>query len=185
MFLKFNHHKKLPLILPKFKQKVIDTKGYSFTLRRATSQDIDTLIKIEEAVYDGQAPWLLRDFLSELSRPHIRLYLVAERNAQIVAFAGGAYRRDTQDIHITNIAVLPIWQNIGLGSTIMTEIRLFAEQIGVMTMTLEARVSNSGAIALYQRLGYEQIGIKKGYYLGDHEDAVSMARPIDNQNSNN
>ncbi|STY37928.1 ribosomal-protein-alanine N-acetyltransferase [Leuconostoc mesenteroides] len=52
-------------------------------------------------------------------------------------------------------------------------------------MTLEARVSNLGALALYERLGYKQTGIKKGYYLDNREDAVSMALHFDDSTSNN
>ena len=185
MFLKFNHQPKLPLALPRFVTKTMTVSGYDFVLRRATIADIDTLVRIEEAVYAGVAPWVLRDFLSELSRPHIRLYLVIERHQQVIGFAGVAYQRDQRDIHITNIAVVPIWQSHGLGTTILSEIHQFATAVGVATMTLEARASNHGAIALYQRLGFEQKGIKKGYYFGDHEDAVSMVKQLENSTSNN
>ena len=74
MFLKFNRQGKLPLTIPQYQKRAIDSQGYSFLIRRATVEDIDTLVNIEEAVYAGPAPWLLRDFLSELSRPPIRLY---------------------------------------------------------------------------------------------------------------
>lgn len=185
MFLKFSHQPKLPSVLPQFKTKSVDTGGYSFIIRRATVADIDTLIKIEEAVYAGTAPWLLRDFLSELSRPHVRLYLAIERHQQVIGFAGVAYQRDQRDMHITNIAVVPIWQSYGIGTAILSEITQFAKGVGVGTLTLEARASNHGAIALYQRVGFKQSGVKKRYYLGDHEDAVSMVKQLDSETSNN
>ncbi|WP_407045812.1 GNAT family N-acetyltransferase, partial [Helicobacter pylori] len=76
-------------------------------------------------------------------------------------FAGAALRTDIHDMHITNIAVLPVWQNSGLGTILMQELKLFTKKTGVSSMTLEARVSNLGALALYERLGYKQTGIKK------------------------
>ncbi|STY37929.1 ribosomal-protein-alanine acetyltransferase [Leuconostoc mesenteroides] len=128
MFLKFRKSKHLLNSLPKYTEKVVDVQGTTFLLRRATMSDIDMLIKIEEAVYNGSAPWLLRDFVSELSRPHVRLYLVIERRGQIVGFAGAALRTDIHDMHITNIAVLPVWQNSGLGTILMQELKLFTKK---------------------------------------------------------
>lgn len=185
MFLKFNRRHKLPAALPKFEQKLVDVKGYSFILRRATIEDIDSLVRIEEAVYAGKAPWLLRDFLSELSRPHLRLYLVIQRNDQVIGFAGVAYNRDKQDMHITNIAIVPIWQKTGLGTLIIEKLMVFSKSVGVTQMSLEARASNHGAIVLYQRLGFLKTDIKKGYYLGDHEDAISMVNYFEHKISNN
>ncbi|CAM3098991.1 ribosomal protein S18-alanine N-acetyltransferase [Leuconostoc rapi] len=185
MFLKFNRYHKLPATLPKFEQKIIDSRGYSFILRRATIEDIDSLVHIEEAVYAGTAPWLLRDFLSELSRPHLRLYLVIQRNNQVIGFVGAAYNRDKQDIHVTNIAIVPIWQKNGLGTLMIEELVTFSKTVGVTTMSLEARASNHGAIALYQRLGFLKTDVKKGYYLGDHEDAISMVNHFEHKISDN
>ena len=172
-------------MLPKFEQKSVDSKGYSFILRRANVEDIDILVHIEEAVYAGSAPWLLRDFLSELSRPNVRLYLVVERNKQVIGFAGVAYQREQRDMHITNIAIVPVWQNKGLGTMIIQELIVFSQQLGADTMSLEARDSNRSAIMLYTRLGFQQSGIKKGYYLSDHEDAISMVNKLDNKTRNN
>lgn len=172
-------------MLPKFEQKSVDSKGYSFILRRANVEDIDILVHIEEAVYAGSAPWLLRDFLSELSRPNVRLYLVVERNKQVIGFAGVAYQREQRDMHVTNIAIVPVWQNKGLGTMIIQELIVFSQQLGADTMSLEARDSNRSAIMLYTRLGFQQSGIKKGYYLSDHEDAISMVNKLDNKTRNN
>ncbi|ADG40986.1 MULTISPECIES: ribosomal protein S18-alanine N-acetyltransferase [Leuconostoc] len=185
MFLKFNRHHKLPAALPKFEQKLVDTRGYSFILRRATVEDIDSLVHIEEAVYAGKAPWLLRDFLSELSRPRLRLYLVIQRNDQVIGFAGAAYNREKQDIHITNIAIVPIWQKNGLGTLMIEELAAFSRAVGVTTMSLEARASNHGAMALYQRLGFLKTDVKKGYYFGDHEDAITMVNHFEHKISDN
>lgn len=180
MFLKFNRKNKIILTLPKFKTCAVDVNGYTFLLRRASIEDINTLVNIEEAVYAGKAPWQLRDFLSELSRPQVRLYLVVERHKQVIGFVGAAFDRDLLDMHITNIAVVPIWQSIGLGKMLIESIEKFSVNLEIKTLTLEARASNHRAISLYDRLGFKQAGIKKGYYLGDHEDAVSMVKKIDN-----
>ena len=50
MFLKFNRQGKLPLTIPQYQKRAIDSQGYSFLIRRATVEDIDTLVNIEEAV---------------------------------------------------------------------------------------------------------------------------------------
>ena len=108
-----------------------------------------------------------------------------ERHQQVIGFAGAAYQREQRDMHITNIAVVPVWQSHGLGTAMLSEMTQFAQGVGVSTLTLEARASNHGAIALYQRFGFQQIGVKKGYYLGDHEDAVSMVKKLGNPTRHN
>ncbi|GMA70188.1 ribosomal-protein-alanine acetyltransferase [Leuconostoc litchii] len=185
MFSKFKKSKYLLDSLPKYNKRTVDIEGSTFVLRRATMSDIDMLIKIEEAVYNGSAPWLLRDFVSELSRPHIRLYLVIERRDQIIGFAGAALRNDIHDIHVTNIAIVPVWQGNGLGTTLLKELYQLTRKLNVVTMSLEARISNVKAITLYERLGYRQTGVKKGYYLDNREDAVSMVLNFDDSTSDN
>ncbi len=180
MFLKLNkwahrHSDKFP----EFISKIFLLQDYQFELRVADLDDIKHLIAIEEAVYLGQAPWTTDDFYNEIIRYDVRLYLIIKKNQQVIGFVGAAYQRPTQDIHITNIAILPIWQNKGLGTILLHEIIKVAKRMHVQTLSLEARKSNNLAVALYERLGFKKVGIKSRYYLDNREDAISMEKKVE------
>ncbi|CAK8054571.1 ribosomal protein S18-alanine N-acetyltransferase [Eupransor demetentiae] len=145
-----------------------------FLVRRAEMTDLDHLVKIQEAVYDGYAPWVKGDFLQELSRPADRIYLVVEHREQVVAFMGLSWRPEHSDIHITNVAVLPVWQGQGLGSQLISLAQDLTQCTTESVLSLEVRRSNYAAQRLYRRLGFQQVAVMKRYYRDDHEDALSM-----------
>ena len=74
-------------------------------------------------------------------------------------------------------------RKLGLGQRMMSAIEGVAAQQKMPRIILEVRPTNTAAVALYQRLGYEQIGIRKNYYpasseTGSREDALVMAKSI-------
>jgi len=87
------------------------------------------------------------------------------------------------ELHLLNITVSPKLRQLGLGSRMMAAIEGVALQQKMPRIILEVRPTNSSAVALYQKLGYEQIGIRKNYYpaseqTGNREDAIVMAKSI-------
>ena len=87
------------------------------------------------------------------------------------------------ELHLLNITVSPKLRQLGLGSRMMNAIEGVAAQQNMPRIILEVRPSNVPALALYQRLGYEQIGVRKNYYpvnpdSGNREDAIVMAKSI-------
>lgn len=153
----------------------VNINEVKYYVGRAQVSDIDEILDIERAVYDGATPWNKQAFTSELHRKHDRLYLVIRKNDQLLAFIGSSYSRATQDMHITNVAVLPAWQRRGIGSFLLNVIIDKARQINAQQVSLEVRVSNMQAQRVYHELGFESQGISAGYYFGDHEDALKMA----------
>ncbi|GEK29494.1 ribosomal protein S18-alanine N-acetyltransferase [Furfurilactobacillus siliginis] len=149
-----------------------------YFLGRAQFPDIPEIVAVERAVYDGKTPWDAQSFANELKRKQDRLYLVIRKNDQLIAFAGCSFDLMRKEAHITNIAVLPDWQGDGLGEFLMRALVRKARHMGMNKVTLEVRMSNARAQKLYQKLGFRQTGIKRGYYFGDHEDAMDMAMPL-------
>ena len=78
------------------------------------------------------------------------------------------------EAHITNIAVHPEHRRRGVGRLLMETLMKEAVILKMERMTLEVRVSNKAAISLYKSLGFEEGGIRKGYYSNDREDALIM-----------
>lgn len=174
MFLKSNES--IPRLMPfqVFKTRAITLTNYQFLVRYARATDVNELVGIQEAVYAGYSPWVAQDFLHELNHPEDRIYLVVEHRHQLVAFMGVIQRDFQKDLHVTNIAVLPMWQSHGIGHFLLGVVDELATDLSIPVTSLEVRCSNVGAQNLYRRLGYQVVAVLKGYYRDDHEDAFSM-----------
>ncbi|MBT9670992.1 ribosomal protein S18-alanine N-acetyltransferase [Secundilactobacillus kimchicus] len=157
-------------------QVIIDDVNYF--LAKAQFTDVPEMLGIERAVYGGKTPWDSSAFASELKRTRDRLYLVLRRNDRLLAFIGCSFSDAKRDAHITNIAVVPDYQSRGLGHFLIAVMIKKARDLELRQVSLEVRRSNVRAQQLYRDLGFEQVGLKKGYYFGDHEDAVDMVLPL-------
>ena len=129
-----------------------------------------SVLRIESQVYPR--PWSLSLFLSELALRTSRYYLVARVDGVVVGYAGLMFTGD--DGHVTTIAVDPEWHRAKIGSRLMVELARAALDRGARNLTLEVRVSNTGAQAMYERFGFANAGIRKNYYVETNEDALVM-----------
>ena len=128
------------------------------------------VLRIEQQVYPR--PWTLGLFLSELSLHHSRSYVVARVEGSVVGYGG--IMLSAEDAHVTTIAVDPAWQRHKLGQRLLCVLTREAVRLGCSNLTLEVRVSNKGAQALYQRFGLAPAGVRRGYYVESGEDAIVM-----------
>lgn len=148
--------------------------GESVVYRLMTVEDIPQVQIVERRCFPN--PWSRNIFLSELTHNDNAIYIVALVGERIVGYAGIWVILD--EGHITNIAVDPKFQRQGIGESLLSELTRLAVQRGVVAMTLEVRVSNHGAQALYTKLGFVPRGIRKEYYQDDKEDALIMWREL-------
>jgi [ribosomal protein S18]-alanine N-acetyltransferase len=128
------------------------------------------VLRIEAQVYPR--PWTFGLFLSEIGQRASRLYVVARVGGEVVGYAG--VFRAVDDGHITTVAVDPAWHRHGIATRMLLVLARGAIQRGCANLTLEVRMSNSGARALYQRFGFVPAGVRKGYYPETGEDALVM-----------
>ena len=115
------------------------------------------VLRIEQQVYPR--PWTFGLFLGEISQRASRVYLVARVGSEVVGYAG--MFRAIDDGHITTIAVDPAWQRRGIATRMLLVLARAAVDRGCRNLTLEVRISNSGAQALYQRFGFVPAGVRK------------------------
>lgn len=141
-----------------------------------------SVVAIEEQVYPR--PWTSALFLAELALGEQRAYVVAKLDGRVVGYGGVMYV--LPDAHITTVAVDPAHQGRAIGSRLLGSLCSTAIAAGATALTLEVRVTNAPAIALYQRFGFVPAGARKGYYppppgtSGPAEDALVMwAHDID------
>lgn len=155
------------------KNAVVSIDGADYFLARAQVTDVPEILQVEQQVY-GATPWNESAFIQEIRRQRDRLYLVVRQNDQLLGFAGCSFDRLKDEAHITNIAVAPAYQNRGIGRYLIRKLIRKATLLDMNKMSLEVRVSNTAAQRLYKRMGFLVKNVKKGYYLGDHEDAYNM-----------
>jgi len=85
-----------------------------------------------------------------------------------------------EDGHITTLTVDPGWHHRGIGTVLLADLARAAPALGVRHLTLEVRVGNAPAQALYRRFGFAPVGVRKNYYAETGEDAIIMwARDVD------
>lgn len=138
--------------------------------RKMTIADIDAVYEIEHSSFS--LPWTKEAFFYEMLDNQHAYYLLAETADGIVGFCGLWIIMD--ECHVTNIAILPEHRGKKLGEKLMRAAMETAVEKGAKTMTLEARVSNTPARNLYEKLGFKNGGIRKSYYSDNFEDAIVM-----------
>jgi [ribosomal protein S18]-alanine N-acetyltransferase len=140
-------------------------------IRSLTYSDLPKVMAIERRAFP--TPWSLSMFVLELSKPS-GICLAAAAGPEIQAYLICA--RYDQAYHLMNIAVDPALRRRGLARML---IDAMIAQAGVdANFTLEVRVSNTGAIALYESYGFRGVGTRRRYYQDTGEDAIIMWRAI-------
>jgi [ribosomal protein S18]-alanine N-acetyltransferase len=137
--------------------------------------DVPSVLAIEVLAYGH--PWSPGNFSDSIQAGY---FAEVVHNAQdelvayVVAMAG------VDELHLLNITVAPAHQGQGLGQHLLGMVQAHAQGLGLAALWLEVRTSNQRARALYGRLGFSEVGLRKGYYPAGarREDAVVMKIPL-------
>ena len=133
--------------------------------------DLDAIVRIERASY--RTPWSRSMFAGEVAKSSsITLGAFDAESDRLVGYL--VVSRYVDAWHIMNVAVEPELRRRGIATKLLDA--LFAMTAGDSRRgyTLEVRVSNTTAIALYERLGFQATGVRRGYYTDNREDALIM-----------
>ena len=143
------------------------------------TEHLDAVLDIERQV--SPAGWTRKIFLTELAYPDSRCYLVAQTETpsglQVVAFAG--MQLQTDEAHITTIAVDPAHRRRRLASRLLVELLHEARDRGACAATLEVRIHNTAAQRLYAGFGFRPVGVRPRYYEGRVDALIMWAHDID------
>jgi ribosomal-protein-alanine N-acetyltransferase len=142
------------------------------TLRAMTTADLDAVLALELELF-GEEAWSRRMLEGELAQqPASRHYLVAELDGAIVGYAGLLAAGTQADV--VTIAVTGREQGHGTGAALLGALLAEARRRRCREVFLEVRVDNLRAQGLYRSRGFEQIGIRRGYYQPSGADALVM-----------
>jgi [ribosomal protein S18]-alanine N-acetyltransferase len=141
--------------------------GPTMGIRRLAYSDLPAVIAIERRSFP--TPWSLAMFVLELSKPS-GICLAATEGEELVGYLVCSRYKDAW--HLMNVAVAPHRRRLGIASRLID--RLFEITGEGAQITLEVRVSNRSAIAMYERFGFRAAGIRPRYYHDNGEDALIM-----------
>ena len=136
-------------------------------IRPLVEEDLESILRIEDATYP--TPWTKGIFQDELAAPG-RVYIVAEAHGDVVGYSG--LMLVLPEAHVTSVTVDPERRGSRIGTRLMLRMSREALAAGANSLTLEVRVSNRNAQALYHRFGMAPVGVRKRYYKD--EDALVM-----------
>jgi ribosomal-protein-alanine N-acetyltransferase len=140
--------------------------------------DVDTIGQLEQICFP--APWSAATYRRELQHNRFSSYWVIRPNngdapavlPPILAYGG--YWLMSNEAHIATIATHPQWRRRKLGEWLLLGMIAQARPSGAYAATLEVRLSNLAAQALYEKLGFVEVGVRKRYYRDNGEDARLM-----------
>jgi len=155
----------------------------TFSLRRFQPDDLEKVMRINQVCLPENYSTY---FFMELYERYPETFIVAEVAGETVGYIMCRIESGLPDFgllgitkrgHVISVAVLPEYQRKGIGDALMREAMLRMRQYKVKECYLEVRVSNTPAISLYKKLGFETSRTVRGYYA-DGEDATIMTRKL-------
>ncbi|HZG86132.1 ribosomal protein S18-alanine N-acetyltransferase [Paenibacillus sp.] len=145
-------------------------KAPDVTFRMMRYEDIPEVCAIE--IESFATPWSEQAFMNELTHNQFAHYVVMEHEGRLIGYGGMWVIID--EAHVTNIAVTGEFRGRKLGERMLAELGDRARRLGANRITLEVRPSNVVARRLYEKFGFEAVGIRPGYYSDNGEDAIIM-----------
>lgn len=148
----------------------------SLHFERMQTKDLDEVMTIENDVYPY--PWTRGNFLDSLYSGY-EIWTVREPSGALAGYF--LLMLVVDEAHLLNISVRRDLQRHGIGRMQLNKASELARAKGMQSILLEVRPSNTGALAVYQRYGFEQIGRRKAYYPAadnTREDAIVMRYPL-------
>lgn len=143
-------------------------------------QDVDEVLALEQSVFPH--PWSRTNFTDSLASGY-EAWVLRDLDADGRGALHGYYllMPAVDEAHLLDVAVAPALQGSGLGRYLLDKVAARARGLGMASILLEVRPSNTRALAVYRRYGYVEIGRRRAYYpahQGQREDAIVMRHTL-------
>ena len=139
-------------------------------IRQAKLYDVPAMARIERDSFE--APWSADEITRDVTAGGNVYVAVALADEERAGYA--EIRMIAGEGQIYNIAIAPEFRREGIGEALLRHLIDKADADGCKLVTLEVRSGNEAAMALYKKLGFREVGRRKGYYAKGGEDAVLM-----------
>ena len=134
-------------------------------------EHVEQVAQLEKLCFS--CPWSEKAVSGELSNP-LSLWIVAVEGEQVIGYVGSQSVMGEADM--MNIAVAPEFRRQGVAETLVEKLISLLKFSDVYCLTLEVRDSNVPAIALYEKMGFVQVGRRPNYYTAPKEDALILRK---------
>lgn len=136
-----------------------------------SAADLEAVEALQQTAFARQ--WAAGSFQWELEHSRVaRVYVMRTPGGEVVAYCACWLLAD--ELHINSLAVAEGWRRRGLARRLFTRVARHARAEGATSATLEVRVSNHAARALYEGLGFLVEGVRRDYYQAPREDAIIL-----------
>lgn len=142
-------------------------------IRKMNLGDVSAIAELEKICFSD--PWSETSIASEVNN-RLSYWLVAEVDGVVAGYVGSQTVLDAADM--MNLAVSPDHRRKGIGQALVNALVAHLQENKVIALLLEVRVSNGAAIALYESLGFEQVGRRPKYYHNPREDALILRKEL-------
>lgn len=136
-------------------------------IRKMVEADLPEIVALEQQIFS--VPWSENSFRSAYDQKY-NIYLTAVEQGRVLGYCG--LWCSPPDADLCNMAVAQNCRQRGIGKELLSEAFQYCLRKQVENILLEVRASNVPAQRLYQSLGFEEIGVRKGYYSNPVEDAL-------------
>lgn len=138
-----------------------------------TREYVAPIAELEKLCFSD--PWSERSVASELDNP-LSLWLVAVEQGQVAGYVGSQSVLDSADM--MNLAVAPDYRGRGIATELVNTLTENLKEKNIQSLLLEVRVSNTPAISLYKKLGFQEVGRRPRYYEKPREDALILRKEL-------
>ncbi|MEO6408502.1 MAG: ribosomal protein S18-alanine N-acetyltransferase [Burkholderiaceae bacterium] len=148
-----------------------------------TTAQLDAVMAIESVAYNF--PWTRGNFIDSLAAGYPAKVLWDERRRLLGYYVAMAA---ANEMHLLNITVAPAAQSRGHARHMLADLMASCRQRQAGTLWLEVRLGNARARAIYARMGFAEVGLRRGYYPapgGGREDAAVLSLTIDPERARN
>lgn len=162
-------------------------------IRKAEPGDADPLVRLAESVGSEEGGWLIADggwrsvseerrYLKAIRRHDYAAVFVAELDGRIVGRLSIGRDSHPASEHVADVGVMVAdgYRRRGIGRALMESAEAWAQSVGVRKIELHVFPHNEAALTLYERLGYRQVGIRRGHFhrSGGYVDAILMEKDL-------
>lgn len=146
-----------------------------FKVKPVKSEHIPEIAEVEKACF--AQPWSIQSLTAELAKENAALFVALDSDGAVIGWSGLTHI--CGEGSITNIAVLPHARRKGVGEALVRALLTESIRLALDWLVLEVRISNAPAVSLYQKLGFNPVGIRPNFYEYPIEDAVLMRHMLD------
>ena len=142
-------------------------------IKNMTATHVMQIAEIEKLCFSD--PWSEKSVASELEN-RLSLWLVALDGDRVAGYVGSQSVLDEADM--MNVAVHPDYRRQGIGRDLVLALSDALRKKDIKGLMLEVRQSNTPAIALYEQLGFQQVGVRPNYYRNPKENALILRKEL-------